>query len=249
MIDSSTPLFSIIIPARNEEKELPKCLDSIEKSWAAFQAKNAPPNSFYQVIVVINRCTDKTEQIAHTHGCRIIREDAKNLAAIRNVGVRASNSEFVLTVDADSLISINMFETLHRYLSKPDVVGGGVLILPERWSLGIFMTGLMLVPIALWYRISAGLFFFKRSAFDAIAGFDEKLFSAEDIAFAKTLRSFGQQNGKSYINILSAHIVTSCRKFDRFGDWYFLCRPLMTLRLLRGADMAAANTVWYDFPH
>ena len=243
------PLFSVVIPARDEEKELPRCLDSIANSWASFLSRTALANSCYQVIVVINRCTDRTEQIAHAHGCKVVHEDAKNLAAIRNVGVRASSSEFVVTVDADSRVSLNMFETLYRHLSIPDVVGGGVLILPERWSLGIFMTALMLLPIALWYRISAGLFFFKRSAFDAIGGFNETLLSVEDIAFAKALRAFGRTNGQRFKNVLSAHIVTSCRKFDRLGDWYFLRHPLMTLRLLRGADTLAANAIWYDFPH
>jgi glycosyltransferase involved in cell wall biosynthesis len=249
MIEKSSPLFTIVIPARDEEKELPRCLDAIALSWSRFQSKTAPTKSSYHVIVVINRCTDQTEQIAKARGCQIIYEDAKNLAAIRNAGVRASTSQFVLTIDADSRVSPHMFEKLHYYLNKPNVVGGGVLILPERWSLGIFMTGLMLVPIALWYRISAGLFFFKRSAFDAVGGFNEKFPSVEDIAFAKALQTLAQKSDQRFVNLLSAHIVTSCRKFDRFGDWYFLRHPLMTLRLLRGSDKVAANAVWYDFPH
>jgi glycosyltransferase involved in cell wall biosynthesis len=248
MTDTSNLLFSVVIPARDEEKELPRCLNSLEKSWAVFQSKAVLPSASYEVIVVINRCTDQTEQIARSRGCRVVCENAKNLAAIRNVGVRASNCEFVVTVDADSRVSINMFETLYKRLNDPGVVGGGVLILPDRWSLGIFLTGLMLVPIALWYRISAGLFFFRRSAFESVGGFNEMLPSVEDIAFAKALRAFGQTNNQRFVNVLSAHIVTSCRKFDRFGDWYFLRHPLMTLRLLRGVDAVAADTVWYDFP-
>lgn len=248
MSDTAKPLFSVIIPARDEEKELPRCLDALEKSWVAFQSKMVLSAKVYEVVVVINRCTDRTEQIARERGCRVVREDTKNLAAIRNVGVRASTSDFVITVDADSRVSTTMFETLNRYLSQPEVVGGGVLILPERWSLGIFLTGLMLVPIALWYRISAGLFFFKRDAFEKVGGFNEMLPSVEDIAFAKALCSFGRTKNQRFVNVLSAHIVTSCRKFDRFGDWYFLRHPLMTLRLLRGVDAVAADAVWYDFP-
>jgi len=46
--------------------------------------------------------------------------------------------------------------------------------------------------------------------------------------------------------ILRAHIVTSCRKFDRFGDWYFVRHPAAAMRLLR-RDPAEADRFYYDF--
>ncbi|AIE80162.1 Glycosyltransferase [Bacillus cereus] len=49
--------FSIIIPAHNEEKYIRKCLDSIAKASEAYKEQT-------EVIVVLNRCTDQTEEIA-----------------------------------------------------------------------------------------------------------------------------------------------------------------------------------------
>ena len=54
--------FSIIIPAHNEEKYIRKCLDSIAKASEAYKEQT-------EVIVVLNRCTDKTEEIAKSYDC------------------------------------------------------------------------------------------------------------------------------------------------------------------------------------
>jgi glycosyltransferase involved in cell wall biosynthesis len=45
--------FSILIPARNEEKCLPGCLESIKAAASPFPDQ-------VEVIIAINRCTDGT---------------------------------------------------------------------------------------------------------------------------------------------------------------------------------------------
>ena len=49
--------FSVVIPAHNEEKYLGRCLDSIMAASASYKDQ-------VEVIVVLNRCTDRTEEIA-----------------------------------------------------------------------------------------------------------------------------------------------------------------------------------------
>jgi glycosyltransferase involved in cell wall biosynthesis len=242
----SDRLVSVVIPARDEEANLPICVGSVSRSFAHLSERR--PEFQLEIVVVVNRCTDRTEQVAVELGCRTVSSEAKNLAVIRNEGVRASSGGIVVTIDADSRMSENMFYSIVDALERRNKVGGGVLILPERWSVGILLTGALLVPIALIYRISAGLFFFRRSDFDAIGGFDERFASVEDIDFAKRLKAHGARTGRRYANILRAHIVTSCRKFDHFGDWYFVLRPLTVLKLLHGKNQQLADQVWYDFP-
>ena len=232
--------FSVIIPAHNEEAYLACCINAIRKSHRLSMLP-------IETIVVLNRCTDRTEDIALELGARIVRNDEKNLSQIRNAGVNAASYSYIVTVDADSLVSENMFPNIERALSRKDVVGGGVNILPERISLGIFFTGLCILPIALWYRISGGLFWFRKKDFDAIGGFDESLVSVEDIDFAKRLKAHGKKTGKRFKTLWSSWIITSCRKFDRLGDWFFFRNPGLTLALLSGKDQEASNKVWYDF--
>jgi hypothetical protein len=46
-----------------------------------------------------------------------------------------------------------------------------------------------------------------------------------------------------------ARIRTSCRKFDRLGDWFLLRHPVQVVRVLRGRDQALGDRFFYDFEH
>ena len=231
------PKFSIVIPVRNEEYYLPICLAAIKK---------AARNYSYEVIAVINRSSDQSEAIAIKENCLIVYTEG-NLSQIRNAGAKQASGEIIITVDADSQVSENMFVEIDHTFKSKKYIGGGVLILPDRWSLGIFLTALALTPIALFYGVSGGLFFVDKTSFFELNGFDETVNSAEDIDFAKRLKSYAKTKKLKFKNLLKAHIITSTRKFDHFGDWYFLKHPIMCWKLLKNQDKEAANTIWYNF--
>jgi glycosyltransferase involved in cell wall biosynthesis len=235
------PRFSVIVPARNEEAFIGKCLASIEAAAAPF-----PPGAVEKV-VVLNRCTDGTETIARSFGAIITREEGKNLSRIRNKGVESSTGEIVVTLDADSVVSPTTLQEIERALATGRYVGGGVWITPERLSLGIALTGLLVLLVLARQGTFVGLFFCRREDFDAIGGFDESFVSIEDIDFAKRLKRHGRTLGKRYANLTRARITTSCRKFDRFGDWYFIRNPRLSRSLFTGQHREHADKVWYDF--
>ena len=233
--------LSVIIPARDEETNLERCIKSIRDSLKR-------TNFNHEIIVVANRCTDRTPEIARELGCTVVEDQSKNLAKIRNHGAEHAQGDLLVTIDADSIVSEGMFKQIEEVMSTGNYIGGSVLIKPERWSLGIFLSGLMLLPIVFKHGIGGGLFFCERKDFFAIKGFNEKINSAEDIDFAKRLKAHGRTTGKKYKNVIRNYIVTSCRKFDYFGDWYFVLRPLLVLKLLKNKDPVSADRIWYDFP-
>jgi len=238
--------FSIVIPARDEESHIDRCLDAIDK------AHEFHPSDV-ETIVVLNRCTDNTEQLALAHGAHIERNDAKNLASIRNTGARAASGEVLITVDADSTVSPNMLAEIEKALSSGQYIGGGVPILPERTSPGIMCSGLLLFICLLPYRISAGLFWCFRKDFEAIGGFDESLAAAEDVDFALRLKAHGKRQGKRYGTLHKTRLVTSCRKFDKFGDWFvfrmILSKPSLLFGGPRRIPQSFADRFFYDFEH
>lgn len=233
------PRFSILIPARNEEGFLPKCLDSTKAAATSF------PNQV-EIVVALNRCTDRTEEIALKHGATVVREDGRNLARIRNAAAKVATGEIVVTIDADSRMTDNMLVEIDRLLRTGRFIGGGVTIRPERWSLGIFVTVLLLAVLLLWRRVSGGLFWCLRKDFEAIGGFNENLVSLEDLDFAKRLKAYGKSQGKRFKTIKKAHIITSCRKWDMFGDWFLLLNPRRVRRLLRGRSQEDADHFYYN---
>lgn len=234
------PKFSIIIPARNEAAFISRCLDSIVVA-------SKPYPSQIEIIVAINRCTDRTEEIARSYGAIVCHTEARNLAAIRNTAASRARGEMILTIDADSWMTPNMLTEIDRALSSGKYVGGGVAIYPERLSPGILLTGVVIGVIALKHRVSGGLFWCYRKNFIALNGFDESFLTVEDVDFAKRLRELGKMQGKRFKTLWRAAIWTSCRKWDKFGDWYLLKNVSVLRRILAGRDQEAADKFYYDF--
>jgi len=232
--------FSIIIPAHNEEKYIGKCLDSISKASKSFKNQ-------VEVIAVLNRCTDRTEEIAKSYHCITIKNNDKNLSKIRNAGVEAARGEIILTIDADSQMNEHVLSKAEENLASGKYIGGGVTGKFERMSLGIFVSTLLLIgPLLLKYgAISVGIFWCYKKDFTSINGFNEDMLMAEDADFAKRLKDWGKKHGKKYGTIKNG-MITSCRKFDHHGDWALLKRPKLIFAYLKGTDRKYADETYYD---
>lgn len=89
-------LFSIVIPAHNEEAVIGRCLESLEAMDYARER--------YEVIVVDDASTDRTAEIARSHAARVITQDCSSIAEVRNLGVRHSSGEIVAHLDADMVV-------------------------------------------------------------------------------------------------------------------------------------------------
>lgn len=96
-------MISVITPAHNEEMFIEKGLRSVKVA-----AKEVSQE--VEHIVVLNRCTDRTGEIASEWGARVITDDSQNLSHIRNKGAEASRGDILVTIDADSRMSPNMLQ-------------------------------------------------------------------------------------------------------------------------------------------
>ena len=236
--------FSIVIPARDEAAHLGACMDSIASASRSYSGE-------VETIVVLNRCTDSTEVIALSHGARIVHDDSKNLSKIRNAGARVATGHILVTIDADSRMSANMLVEIDRALTSGKYIGGAVPVQPERWSLGIALAVFLLRAFLRLTGLAGGLFWCFRRDFEAVSGFNEELLVAEDLDFAKRLKAYGRRQGKAFVTLRKTHIVTSCRKFDAFGDWfvfrYMLFHGREVRRGIRGQDRSFPDRYFYDF--
>ena len=234
--------ISVVIPAHNEEKYLGRCLESIDA-----QSKTAELQ--VETIVVLNRCTDKTEAVAKRHGAIVVFNDSKNISAIKNTGVAAASSEWVVTIDADSWMSPGVLAEIASRSAAANALGGGIRVKPERYSLGIATGfGMMLIP-AWFLGLSFGLYWFRKTDFDAIGGFSEDRHIAEDVDFLRKLKKHGWKTARRHQIITNESVTTSCRKFDQFGDWHFVrifSNPLKVRRAIKGTDREYLDKNWYD---
>ena len=83
--------FSVIIPAYQAEKHIWKALDSIASQ--TFRD--------FELIVVCDRCTDRTKEIAESYGAKTIEVDYGRDGLSRNAGLDIAQGEYVLFCDDD----------------------------------------------------------------------------------------------------------------------------------------------------
>ena len=238
-------LFSVIIPAHNEEKYIGKCLRSIKRA-----AEKVPDK--VETVVVANRCTDRTAAIARHYGAIVVDNSDRCISSIRNAGVRASGGRIIVTIDADSRMSPCSLAEIKSMLGSGRYIGGGAMPKFDRMSLGIAVSSayvaLNLIPVMIKSggMLSGTMFWCMRKDFDRIGGFDESLVSLEDMDFARRLKALGDTCGKKYGTLRKSRVITSSRKFDEFGDWYLLKNRKLTKAIFTGKDRKAADRFYYD---
>ncbi len=112
------PRFSIIIPTLNEEHFLPALLASL-----ALQTQKD-----FEVIVVDGASKDKTIARAKPFSTKlpalaIIPMDAPGVSRQRNTGAKAAKADWLVFVDADSVLLSNFIERIGKFIDrkKPSV--------------------------------------------------------------------------------------------------------------------------------
>lgn len=122
------PLISVVVPARNEEGFLGRCLESI---LAQDYARDR-----MEVVVVENGSRDRTPEIAAAYAARdarvrLLRSAATNQAAAMNDGILAAHGDIVARVDAHSWIPRDYLAAVAAALARhPDAAGVGGPFLP-----------------------------------------------------------------------------------------------------------------------
>ena len=108
--------FSMIIPAFNAEDHIIKGLESIKSQ--TFKD--------YELIVVCDRCKDRTKEIAESYGAKTLDVDYGRDGLTRNAGLDIAQGEYVLFMDDDDwLLHEFVFEEIHRKLKQandPDLL-------------------------------------------------------------------------------------------------------------------------------
>ncbi|RLL89269.1 glycosyl transferase [Mesotoga sp. HF07.pep.5.2.highcov] len=197
------PLVTIVIPARNEEKTIEKCLASLLQSDY--------PSSKLEIFVVDGMSEDQTRAIverfslAHSQ-VRLLLNEKKITPVARNIGVRASSGEYVMFFDAHSVAPVDYVRKCVELIEETgaDNVGGVIKTVPSKETLlaeviskvlsssfGVgsskFRTGVeKLVEVD---TVPFG--FYRKEVFEKIGLFNENLVRNQDIEFNLRLKRSG----------------------------------------------------------
>jgi glycosyltransferase involved in cell wall biosynthesis len=232
------PRYSIVVPAYNEAEWLPACLEGLHR---AMEAVDLPG----ELLVVDNNSTDSTADIARGADARVVFEPVNQISRARNAGGRAARGDLLVFVDADTVLPPSVLEEALQNLGQGDCCGGGAAVSFDRP-----ITGPAKWLVALWhwlarrYGLAAGCFVFcLREGFEAVGGFNERVYASEEVWFSRRLGKWGQQRGKRFHLITTAPVVTSARKLDH--PWSTYLALFVTLLFPPAVYSRWLCWVWY----
>ena len=177
------PLVSVIIPTKNSESTIKKCLESIK-------------NQTYprlEVLIIDNFSTDSTQKIAENHGARIIRSNVKRSQA-RNIGAKRARGQYLFFIDSDMELDSHVIEACVQKIRE----GYDGIIIPEI-SVGEGFWAKCKAMEKLCYigdeDIEAARFF-KRKVFEVVDGYDIELEAGEDWDLSQRIKKAGFRLGR-----------------------------------------------------
>lgn len=111
------PFVSIIIPVRNVEKIIGRCLESLKKI-------NYPKDR-YEIIIADSESKDNTREIARQYGAIFVSTPKRSVCAGRNEGFKIARGEIIAFSDADCAMDENWIANSLKYFENPKVAGVG----------------------------------------------------------------------------------------------------------------------------
>jgi cellulose synthase/poly-beta-1,6-N-acetylglucosamine synthase-like glycosyltransferase len=236
--------LSIIIPAFNEERLIERCLRSVTDALAAHSA----PGVTSEIIVADNNSTDNTACLAKQAGAQVVFEPINQIGRARNAGAAVATGDWLLFLDADSMLSPELLCDILRVMKSGTYVGcGSTLSMPGLpwWAYGILQ---FWTQISIALRWAAGaLLVCRRDAFGEVGGFNQDLYALEEIDLSKRLQKWGRQRNLKFIILTTHPLDTSSRKISLYSARE-IAGQILRVFLNRRRTLTDKKhlSVWYD---
>src|SRR5260370_12544696 len=125
----TSPIVSVIVPCRNEQDFIGKCLESLYET--------SLPREKVEILVVDGVSTDNTTDVvlafARDHeGIRLLTNPRRSVPSAMNLGIRHARGAVIVKADAHSIFAPDYVARCLQYLDQfgADNVGGVISIAP-----------------------------------------------------------------------------------------------------------------------
>ena len=227
-------MVSFIIPAWNEAALIGATIDAVH-------AAARDLNEAFEIVVADDGSTDDTAVVAERHGARVVKVAHRQIAATRNSGARASTGEYLIFVDADTIVNAEVVRAAVNAMRSGAAGGGSAVAMDDNVPWHAKMILPMLVVSFRVLGFAAGCFLFcTRQAFDAVGGFDEAYFGSEEIFMSRALKRQGR------FVVLRQSVLTSGRKLRTHSTWEFWYLMIRVgIQGPRGVKKREGMDLWY----
>ncbi|MEW6221728.1 MAG: glycosyltransferase [Candidatus Hadarchaeota archaeon] len=174
-------MISVIIPTLNEGAYLERILIAIKDQT----------HQNFEIIVSDSHSDDNTQEIAKKYGAKLVQSERLGPAVGRNRGAEIAKGEILVFLDADTIPSKKVLETMDKIPNeRKDVVGGTCALYPSRGSLldwlilALANAALRLIMLGGTPQDTGCCSFYRREVFEKVGGVREdlKLNEAHDLA-------------------------------------------------------------------
>lgn len=179
--------FSVIIPAKNEQGNIARCLESVlSVDWDPAE---------FEIMVVDNGSSDKTVEVADRFGVSVHLEPDLSIAGLRNFGAGKASGEILSFIDADCTVDRGWLREASRYLSRTEIVcfGSPPGVPPNAtWVQSAwFLVRRKQFAVGETDWLESMNMFVRREVFCTCGGFDETLVTCEDYDFSLRMKKVG----------------------------------------------------------
>ena len=202
------PLVSIIIPTKNSDKTLEKCLESI---------RNQTYKSI-EVIIVDGISTDNTVRIAKKYGAKVIQKIC-NKPEARNIGILNSEGNYMLLLDSTMALEDKVVEKGVEKFQKEIC---DALFIEEEYENDGFWKKCRNLEKEI-YRgniLIEAPRFFKKGIFQKVL-FDEKNEGPDEYDFYYSAKKFGLRECRINSKIILLESPFNLKKKFRHGKFFF----------------------------
>jgi glycosyltransferase involved in cell wall biosynthesis len=202
-------MISIIIPTLNEEKNLARLIDNI---------KNQDFKDF-EIIVSDGNSIDKTKEIALRYNCKFISCNNRGPAQQRNNGVKLAKGEYLLFLDADSLIPNNFLtKSYNEFIRRSlDVASYYIRFNSKKIIYKVYNGVYNFLCFIFQYHkplaVGAAILS-KKTSHSLVSGFDENIYVGEDHDYATRIKI----KNKKFRMIKSTYFYYSPRRWEKEGQ-------------------------------
>ncbi|MBI2668366.1 glycosyltransferase [Candidatus Woesearchaeota archaeon] len=199
------PDISVIIPAHNEENYLRKTLHSLENQ--TFQN--------FEIIVVTNGCTDKTEEIVKKRTDDKLRHlslPVANVSVARNAGALNAKGDILMFLDADTTLEQDGLQNIKQQFTA-DYSVATILGKPDAnaWQYRLVMAFKNLNLQTGIYKGCSGALLCHKEHFQKVGGYDPALSVREHRKLILKLNPLGKYQ------CLNTYATTSMRRYQNWG--------------------------------
>jgi glycosyltransferase involved in cell wall biosynthesis len=236
--------LSIIIPAFNEERMIERCLGSVTDALIAAVGTGVTS----EIIVADNNSTDNTAGLAKQAGAHVVFEPINQIGRARNAGAAVATGDWLLFLDADSVLSPELLSDILHVIKSGSYVGcGSTLSMPGLpwWAHAILRFWTQMSVLLRW--AAGALLVCRRDAFGEVGGFSQELYALEEIDLSKRLRKWGRQRNLEFIILTTHPLDTSPRKISLYSAREIAGQILrVVFNRQRTLTDKKRLAVWYD---